>query len=442
MKKTSFFVFLLLFTYIGCSFAPENELRVILRAEGEPVINADIYVGEKFSIDNKGFSKRAKTDENGEAVISGMPDNMYEIWVAKPGFATLKQHLPLRHGVGIELRASLEKRKLPRTLERLALIGSFNRWNSNAPLEMEEETSGDWSVTMPESEDTLFYKIMINKNYQLFYDPGTAYSVWQPQSPPYVSFLAPDDDRKVTFPVGDFARDTIPFLNQWVERQIVGDAYSEYVLLEKMLSDHYDALTRGLQMQQRLISASDEDSAKSIQKQLDELLLSREMEGFLNDLYDFSETTQGEIMDLAKLHLAQIYWLLGKPNKAQLIADEIDLESFAGGEAYTMLTYQLQLLPGGMTELTRSKLATMENPYTRYVMYGVVMRGYEMQKAWDKLEKINMEVMAEFPGSSLAVSADTLLQKMHRRNDVDSQAIQPDQKIDTGKVSIKKENSG
>jgi hypothetical protein len=31
---------------------------------------------------------------------------------------------------------------------------------------------------------------------------------------------------------------------------------------------------------------------------------------------------------------------------------------------------------------------------------------------------------------------------MHRRNDVDSQAIQPDQKIDTGKVSIKKENSG
>ena len=417
MKQLSIFIIFSLFAIFlnSCDTESGSIVTVKVTFENKPVQNVKVYIRELLPIEGKEFGIQAVTDKSGNTVISGLKDDMYEVWIAYPGFEEVRQRLPLRNNANVLIKTALVPKKLPLEIKEIFAYGSFNNWNYNTPIELLKTGSGTWQYEFDGLDsDSIFYLIFFDEPYNQFYNPDAEGFKYLPGQQPSFQSIAISNNGKfqIVFDDSKFEKDESPYLNHWVEREIIGTNAQEYILFEKLLTDNYQALSIALQKVNEITSNSEKISAEESYQLLEEIYNNPELQLILSKIEDFSENYSGEIFDLAKIELAKINLVLGQTIEGKKIAEEIDLDSFAGGEAYNIVSMNFMQLPAGFAELSRQKLLTVKGRKARFALLNRMMFIYNAIGNMEKLDKTIDQVIDEFPETELAEKGKILREKL------------------------------
>ena len=417
MKQISIFMILGLFVIINSSCDKErgNNVTVNVLYENKPIQNVKVYIRELLPIEGIENGVQTVTDISGNSVVSGLKDDMYEVWIAYPGFEEVRQRLPIRNNANVLIKTSLVPKKLPSEINKIYAFGSFNDWNYSSPVELLKNESGTWQYEFDVLEnDSLFYKIFFDKPYKQFYNPDAQGLKYLPGQQPSFHSIALSNKGKfqIIFDESKFEKDETPYLNHWVEREIIGIDAQEYILFEKLLTDNYQALSIALQNINDFAGNNDNISYEELRQRFDEIYNEPDLQLILTKIDDFSENYSGEIFDLAKIELAKINLVLGQTNEGKKIAEEIDLDSFAGGEAYNIVSMNFMKLPAGFAELSRQKLLTVKGRKARFALLNKMMIIYNSIGNMEKLDATIDQVIEEFPDTELAERGEKLREKL------------------------------
>lgn len=411
-----------LFLLYSCANRSNNELNVIVSLKDKSPSDVRVYVREVFPLEDKEVGYGKQTNDEGFVHFDELADDMYEVWIVYPGYEEVRQRLPLRNNSKVTIKTTLPLKSIPEKINSISAYGSFNSWDIANPAKLTKDKNEIWKVTVDSAKtDSTFYYIYFDKPYQQYYNPFSGRLIYLPgHQPPYQSVAYNNDGKfKISFDESKFQKSSQPFLNHWVDREISGIEGDKYILLEKLLTENFQVLSRALYIISNFSRGEGLtlDDKKTIQSQLKDIYESADVKKMLTQLYDFSENNDDEVVDLAKIELAKIYWLLGLRGKSRKSAEKVDLESFAGGEAYRIATSELMKIPGGFSEYTRKKLEVVKNPKARFVLLEKLALAYQAQDKKDKVKETYEMIVEEFPDTEMAKSAKRLLDKLEVKSE-------------------------
>lgn len=429
MKKNILSLLLIIFTlflFYNCSSQSNNELSVIVSLKDKSPSKVRVYVREVFPLEDKEVGYGKQTNDEGFVHFDELADDMYEVWIVYPGYEEVRQRLPLRNNSKVTIKTTLFPKSIPEKINSISAFGSFNSWDIANPAKLTKDKNDIWKVSIDSARtDSTFYYIYFDKPYQQYYNPFSKELIYLPgHQPPYQSVAYNNDGKfQISIDESKFQKSSKPFLNHWVDRNISGIDGEKYILLEKLLTENFQVLSRALFIISKFSRGEGvtQEDKKTIQSQLKDIYESADVKKMLTQLYDFSENYDDEVVDLAKIELAKIYWLLGLRGKSRKAAEKVDLESFAGGEAYRIATSELMKIPGGFSEYTRKKLKVTKNPKTRFVLLEKLAFAYQALDKKDKVKETYEMIIKEFPDTELANSARRLLDKLQVKSEVEEE---------------------
>ena len=419
MKQLSIFIIFSLFVIFlnSCDTESGNQLVVSVTNDGKPVENVNVFVRELFPIEEEMEGIKTVTNKSGEAIVNDLRDDVYDVWITYPGFEEVRQRLPIKNKAKVLIKTSLVPKTLPAEFNDLFAAGSFNNWDFNTPAKLKKNDKNIWQVQVESNDaDSAVYILFFDEPYLQFYNPESkALKYITGQQPPYRSIVYRENNNfLLTFDETKYSRSEIPYLNHWVERDIIGIEAQEFILFEKLITDNYQELSKTLARVNKIsenVDMSSQVDVNELFSKLNEVYNQPELSAILNKIKVFSDTYDDEIFELAKIELAKINLMLGHNGNAKKIAEEVGLNSFAGGEAYNIVSMNFMKLPAGFAELSRKKLLETNSRKTRYAILKKLLIAYDFLDEEDKLEDTIDIILEEFPKSKLAENGRKLLEK-------------------------------
>ena len=421
MKQYLIYILMIIvFLINSCDKEPGNILTVNVFNNGTPAEKVNIFVRDLFPLDDNMEGIEALTNASGQAIFKDLREDVYEIWITFPGYEEIRQRLPIKNNDDITINTSLVKKALPEGFKSIKVIGNFNNWNLLDPLELNKNDKGIWQSSDDfANEDTVIYMLYFDQPYFRFYNPDSdSLKYYGGQQPSYQSIdYRKNDKLLITFDENRYDKSEVPFLNHWVDREIVGTDAESFITFEKLMTNNYQQLSEVLfkvnKLSENVDPTSEVDSRELIGK-LDELYNEPGIKSILTEIETFSENSAGELFDLSKIELAKINLVMGQNGKAKHLAEDVDLNSFAGSEAFNIVAMNFMKLPAGFAEYSRKKLEEITNPKTRYAIINKMVPAYYFLGDVENLRKSIDIVLEEFPDTKLAERCRKILHEMDK----------------------------
>ena len=389
----------------------ENSITVSVEELGVPVSGAYVYVSELFPLEVPGLDKVMITDSSGKVKIDELYDDMYQVWVSKPGYGEAKQRVPLFGKRSVDLKFKISGKTLPEKFKDIYAYGTFNGWSFEKAVKLKKDKKGVWRGEFRKFKgDSSLYAVFFDEQYLKYYNlDAEALKYMRNSQPAFLSVAFPrgkDSVLSFSFDENKFKRDSRPFLNQWTDREMTGVANAgDYIKLEKIIAGYYQQLTRAfyyVSVNYVPHGMKKKKSFQTVLKKLKEYYVEDNIPDLIDKLETFTASKDSLMADLARIELAKVYklfWMDGKATETML---KIDENGFAGGETVRDMRNRFQGGTSVLSGYVARRLKKVTGRKARYELWNTKVSADSYSEGKDAVKEDFKNIIEEFPDTELA----------------------------------------
>ena len=410
---------LAIFILFGCSSEIENSIQIKIQHEGEPLKGASVFVKEMLPIEFPGFSVFAYSDSSGTASFNHLKDDMYEVWIAKPGYEEIRQRLSLNLGENITINLDLPRKNIPDQLDQIYAFGTFNQWDYTNSIKLHKGDDNIWrGKVQGVKSDSIIYALYLDVPYHKYYNPNAqGLKYVEGSQPAYLSIAYPEGEDSLFYLIFDenqFEHTSVPFFSNWVKREISSVEGPDFVAFEKLITAHFENLSETLFTINDYFIKIERPSQADYKRASETLLGLFKKHGtdeFIIQLREVAYGDKGDLADLAKLELARIYRLYWMHVEANSVLNDIDIDGFAGGETLRGMEERFNGTAVVMSSYLKSQLEKVKGPEARYAILKLKLKAdTNLREKEAVIEDFEM-IIDEFPDSELAEQGREFIDK-------------------------------